>query len=133
MMRWLRSHTVRAVAVAAVVMLILLGYLDLFTALTSRDLGNVSLTAMAVLVTAFTGLYCIRSRWWSNRIGKVFLIKSTLLSLVMIQISVSSWTGSAYPGRDAVRLIIYVGGALAFVALLVTLWQEQQRDREGPR
>lgn len=133
MMRWLQSHTVRAVAAAAVVMLVLLGSLDLFTELTGRDLGNVSLTAMAVLVTAFTGLYYIRSRWWSNRIGKVFLIKSTLLSLVMIQISVSSWTGSAYPGRDTVRLVIYVGGALAFVALLVTLWQEQQQDREGPR
>lgn len=125
------SVTARCTVAAAVLWTVVLGYLHEMYDLSLRTLANTSLTAMAVLVTAFTVLYATRSNWRANHIGHLFLVKSTLLSLVLCQVSLSVWTGSSYPGRDQIRLAIYAGGALAFVGMLVSLWREQQRDRKG--
>lgn len=93
-------------------------------------LADVALTLMATAVVLFTILYGYRSAWNTNRIGKVFLVKSVLLSLVLVQVAVSVWTNSDYPFRDEIRLLIYASGFVAFVAMIRTLWREQQRDRE---
>lgn len=92
--------------------------------------ADIALTIMACTVLAFTLLYGLRSAWHTNRIGKVFLTKSAILSLVLIQVVVSVWTNSDYPFREIIRLIIYSSGVIAFIAMIRTLWQEQQRDRE---
>jgi hypothetical protein len=94
-----------------------------------RLAANISLTYIAILVTAFTVLYGLRSRWDSNLIGKAFFTKCCFLSLVLWQASASSWLGSDYPHRDHIRFVIYSFGAVAYLPMLVSLWREQQRDR----
>lgn len=91
--------------------------------------ADIALTAMAFLVLVFTLLYGFRSAWKTNRIGKIFLVKSSFLSLVLIQVCVSVWTSSYYPFRDEIRLTIYGLGALSFAVMIKSLWREQQRDR----
>lgn len=91
--------------------------------------ANVSLIYMAVLVTAFTVLYGVRSRWRGNRIGKVFFTKSVVLAFVLWQIVLATWD-TEFPWRQQLRFVIYTLGAIGYIPMLVTLWREQQRDRE---
>lgn len=89
-----------------------------------------SLACIAAWATMFAIRYAGWSRWWTNRIGKVYLAKSIILALVLIQAAVSVWWSGDYPGRDPVRFAIYALGSAALVSMLVTLWQEQRRDRK---
>ncbi|MHC9292054.1 putative phage holin [Mycobacterium sp. LTG2003] len=91
--------------------------------------ADVSLLAVAVLVLIFTAQYLGRSRWWTNRIGKVYLTKSVVLSLVLVQIAVALWWDTDYPFRQHIRFAIYALCAVAYVPMIATLWREQQRDR----
>ena len=94
-----------------------------------RVAANVSLVYMAALVTIFTVLYGWRSRWRVNRIGRVFLAKGVAFSLVLWQIVVATWIDTDYPYRQHIRFIIYSLGAVAYLAMVVTLWAEQRSDR----
>lgn len=91
--------------------------------------ADISLIYIAILTVVFAALYALRSRWWSNRIGKVYLAKSLILALVLVQAVMSIWWEDDYPGRQVIRFIIYSLGAVAYVPMLVSLWREQQRDR----
>lgn len=91
--------------------------------------ANVSLIYLAVLVTAFTVLYGLRSNWRANRVGQVFLIKSVFLSLVLVQIVLSSWWDADYPLRQQIRFILYTAGAWTYASMVVALYREQNRDR----
>ena len=91
--------------------------------------ADVSLIYIAILSAAFAVRYAGWSRWWTNRIGKVYLAKSVILALVLVQAMVSVWWQSDYPGRQIIRFIIYSMGAVVYVPMLVTLWREQRRDR----
>lgn len=93
--------------------------------------ANVALLCIGVLAVAFAALYGCRSRWWTNRIGKIYLAKSLILALVLVQAVVSVWWQDDYPGRQIIRFIIYSLGAVVYVPMLVSLWREQQRDRRG--
>ena len=93
--------------------------------------ANISIAVMAGAVNAFTVLYAWRSNWQSNRIGRIFLRKSLLLSLVLDQIVLSVWWDEDYPFRQHVRFALYALGAIAYVAMVVSLVQEQNRDRRG--
>ena len=93
--------------------------------------ADIALTLMAFAVLVFTLLYGFRSAWRTNRIGRVFLVKSSFLSLVLAQVCVSVWTQRDYPFRDEIRLVIYGLGFLSFLFMIRTLWREQQRDREA--
>lgn len=95
--------------------------------------ADISLAFIAVWATLFAIRYAVWSRWRSNRIGRVFLAKSVILALVLIQAAVSVWWPGDYPGRGVVRFAIYSLGSTAFVPMLVTLWQEQRRDRRKER
>lgn len=92
--------------------------------------ANSALLAIAVLVTAFGGLYGIRSRWKSNPIGRVFFAKSMVLPLVLWQAAASSWISTEYPGRQHVRFLIYTLGAIVYIPMIVALLREQKRDRQ---
>ena len=91
--------------------------------------ADVSLIYIAILSAAFAVRYAGWSKWWTNRIGKVYLAKSVILALVLVQAMVSVWWQSDYPGRQIIRFIIYSMGAVVYVPMLVTLWREQRRDR----
>lgn len=95
--------------------------------------ANVSLLVVAALVMVFAVLYLTRSRWWSNRIGKVYLTKSLVLSLILVQIAMALWWDADYPFRQHLRFAIYTLGAVAYVPMIVTLWREQRRDRRRRR
>lgn len=124
-MRWLYTIAVTMLAAALVV--------DVWFDPNYRLAANIALIAMTVLVAAFTLLYLARSRWWTNRIGKVYLAKSLMLALVLAQGSLAVWWAADFPGRERIRFGIYVLGAVAYVPMLVTLWREQRGDRKRRR
>lgn len=121
-MRWI--YVAGAVGIAATLAA------DIWTDIDYRIAANVSLVYIAVLASVFAALYGWRSRWWSNRIGKIFLVQSVLLAIVVVQGSVSVWWPDGhYPGKDYLRFAIYSLGAVAYVPMLISLWREQQADR----
>lgn len=97
-----------------------------------RVAANASLVYMAALVTIFTVRYGWRSNWRANTIGKVFLAKGIAFSLVLWQTVVATWIDTDYPYRQHVRFIIYSLGAIAYAAMVVTLWMEQRNDKRQP-
>lgn len=94
--------------------------------------ANISIAVLAGAVNVFTVLYWARSNWTANRIGKIFLQKCFFLSLVLNQIVLAVWWDTEYPFRQQVRFAIYALGAVAYLAMVVTLWREQQNDRHTP-
>lgn len=94
-----------------------------------KDAANLALLALSVLVTCFTLLYLVRSPWWRNRVGVIYAAKSTILSAVLIQITVSSLVSTEYSGRQPIRLAIYTLGALAYLPMIWSLAREQAEDR----
>lgn len=109
------------------VSLFLLG--DLWWTLDYELAANIAIAVLAVAVNVFTILYGFRSNWRANRIGRIFLRKCVFLSLVLNQIVFAVWFDSEYPGRQHVRFAIYALGAIAYVAMVISLWHEQQNDR----
>ena len=92
--------------------------------------ANLSLLYAAVLVNTFTLLYAFRSNWRANRIGRVYLIKSIMMSVFLDQVAMAIWWDEAFPGRQHVRFVIYTLTAIVYVPMLAALWREQQRNRE---
>lgn len=125
MMRWLYGAGLSAIAATIVS--------DVWVDPNYEWLANVALIAVAALTTAFALLYATRSRWWVNRVGKVYLAKSLILALVLIQAVVSVWWQDDYPGRQVIRFAIYSAGAIAYVSMLIALRREQRRDRREQR
>ncbi|MGW8936195.1 putative phage holin [Gordonia terrae] len=97
------------------------------------DVADWALVVLAVITSVFTLCYLIWQPWWKERVSIIYLGKSILLSLVLIQISASVWAGSDYPGRAWIRLTLYSGGALMMLALLVMLLVLQRRTRHERR
>lgn len=122
-MRWI--YAVGAAGVAATVIS------DIWIDVDYGLNADIALLCIGALAVAFAALYGGRSRWWTNRIGKVYLAKSLILALVLAQAVVSVWWQDDYPGRQIIRFVIYSLGAVAYVPMLVSLWREQQRDRIG--
>ncbi|OBK00053.1 hypothetical protein A5746_20940 [Mycolicibacterium conceptionense] len=120
-MRWI--YAIGAASVAATIIS------DIWFDVDYAINANIALLCIAVLTVVFAGLYASRSRWWANRIGKIYLAKSLILALVLVQAVVSVWWQDDYPGRQIIRFVIYSLGAVAYVSMLVSLWREQQRDR----
>ena len=91
--------------------------------------ANISLTVFAATTTVFVLLYGLRSRWWTNVVGRVFFTKAVILPLVLWQIVLSVWFNSHYPGREQVRFVIYTMAPVAYVVMVAVLWREQRGDR----
>lgn len=124
-MRWV--YVVGVAAVAATIAS------DIWFTIDYELAANVSLVYIAILGGAFAVLYAARSKWWTNRIGKVYLAASVILALVLAQASLSVWWHDDYTGRQMIRFVIYSLGALAYMPMIFTLWREQQRDRRNRR
>ena len=122
---------VRWAFLAALVLIPVVLVADVWFAINFEYLANISLNAMAGLAAAFTLLYGLRSKWWANRIGRAYLMTCVVLTLVLAQNVVTTWFNLEYPGRQHFRFAIYALGALAYLAMLLTLWREQQRDRSA--
>ncbi|BAX98839.1 hypothetical protein MSTE_03539 [Mycobacteroides stephanolepidis] len=91
-------------------------------------LANAALCVLAVQMVGYTATYMLGSRgWWRSRLGKTYAVKSVLLTLVLIQNSASSLSDQDYPGRNGVRLAVYVGGVLAVQALWIILRRYQRQ------
>jgi len=91
--------------------------------------ANTALPAIAVPVTIFTALYGFRSKWWANRLGKIFLAKSIFLSAVLWQATASVWIDADYPYRHEIRFAIYGLMAVSYWGMVASLLTQQRRDR----
>ncbi|QWY84732.1 membrane protein [Gordonia phage YungMoney] len=95
--------------------------------------GDVCLLAIAVMMSVFGLTYGFRSQWDTNDVGKIFLWKSAIVSVLFLQVALSSMTSSEYPGRDYVRPILYTLGFISYIAMEVSLVRRQQADRARVR
>lgn len=95
-----------------------------------RLAGSVALIAVAVLAGVFTALYVGRSRWWVNRIGKVYATKSIVLAVVLTQAVLAVWWPGDYPYREQIRYCVYTLGAVVYVPMILTLWRAQHTDND---
>lgn len=102
---------------------------DIWLDVDYRLAANIALLFAAVGVTGFTLLYGFRSKWRSNRIGRVYLVKCIVFSVVLLQIVAASWIDEDFAFRQQIRFAIYLAGALVYIPMLISLWREQQRDR----
>lgn len=107
--------------------------LDVWLTIDYRFWANVALLAIALLVNVFTFRYAFWSNWRANRIGRIYLNKCLVLSLVLDQIVLASWWDAEYPGRQHVRFAVYALGAVVYVPMVISLWQEQRKDRRHRR
>ncbi|MHA4848573.1 putative phage holin [Rhodococcus sp. MSC1_016] len=98
-----------------------------------KNVADWTLLVFAGLVGCFALTYVTRSPWWRNRIGEIYLVKSVILSLVLVQISLATWVSTEYPGRQVVRLIVYTLGIISYVVMLWALVREQNEDRRRKR
>ena len=103
---------------------------DIWTEPNYHLAGSVALLCIALLTVTFTALYVSRSRWWSNRIGKVYATKSVVLAVVLVQLAVTVWWPGDYPFRYQIRWTVYALGAVVYVPMILTLLREQNRDRK---
>lgn len=101
-----------------------------FPDVSDKTWGNVSLFLVSTQLLVFTLLYGLRSHWNINPVGRMFLWHSTIMSLLMFQVSVSTWTDASYPGREYIRPIVYALGILSYAAMTWTLVRQQQKDRQ---
>ncbi|GAC70712.1 putative phage holin [Gordonia soli] len=99
--------------------------------MTAKMIADIAICVLAFEQLVFTVQYVVKSPWWASNLGKVYALKSTLWTLVVLQVAVSVSTGSEYPGRHYVRLVIYVGGAVAMVWLWLMLRRYQEEGREA--
>lgn len=97
------------------------------------DWADYALAALAIDTTIFTAVYAIWQPWWKERVSQIYLAKSVLLSLVLLQISASVFAGSDYPYRAEIRFTLYSLGALMMFALLIMLLVLQHRTRSDRR
>lgn len=96
----------------------------------TQTLANTALLVLAVEMVIFTFTYAAGSPWWATPLGKIYIAKTVLLTLVLVQNTASALTSADYPGRHQIRLSIYAGGAIAMMLLWVMLRRYQ---REGKR
>lgn len=95
-----------------------------------RDVANLIMLVLAVLVSVFTVLYLVRSPWEKNEIGRIYAAKSLILTFVLIQGLIAMGIGADYPGRQYVRAGLYGLGVVAYVGMLISLLKYQREDRE---
>lgn len=99
--------------------------------MTVKLIADIALCVLAGGQFAFTAQYVLRSPWWSTEIGKIYALKSVLWTLVVLQVAASVLTESEYPGRQYLRISIYIGGAVSIAVLWWLLRRIQQQGRDA--
>jgi len=105
---------------------------DIWFHIDYRVAANISLIYVASLTTIFHLLYALRSNWKANRVGKIFFVKTVFLPVMLWQIVLSTWWDTDYPFRQQIRFAIYSLMVIAYLAMVVALWNEQRADRKDP-
>lgn len=100
--------------------------------MTVTGYGNWLLAVLAAAMWVFTIRYAFWSRWWTNRVGRVFLPEKVIMSTALTQVALSALTSSSYPGRDWARIVVYGLGALSLIVMTVLLVRIQRSDQPRP-
>ncbi len=100
--------------------------------MTTETVANAALCVLAGEMVVFLLTYAIGSPWWATRLGQIYIVKTTLLTLVLLQNAASVLSDADYPGRHPLRLVIYAGGAIAMLALWAML-RRYQREGKAQR
>lgn len=87
--------------------------------------GTVIITVAAVLMWAFALDYS-RAPWWSNPGGRLVMVALVSLATVSSLVAVRNLFG-AWPGMEAVRLLVYAGATVA----VVWAWTVHRRAQRG--
>ena len=98
-----------------------------------RTFGDWASLAFLVAVTVYTAIYFARFPWKSSVLTRIFATKNVLVVLYAAQVQASIWLGSAWLGRDWVRVVVNTLCSVAYVALTIAmLWmQKRQQERES--
>ena len=91
-------------------------------------LANIALCILAVEMVIYMLTYTGGSPWWSTPLGRIYAIKTVMLTLVLMQNAAGVLSEQAYPGRDLVRFGIYWGSVFAMAGLW---WMLRRYQRQG--
>ena len=89
------------------------------------DGGTVIIAVAAVLMWLFAADYA-RSPWWTNPGGRLVMTALVSLATVSTLVAVRNLFG-AWPGMEAVRLLVYAGATVA----VVWAWTVHRRAQRG--
>jgi hypothetical protein len=67
-----------------------------------------SLVVGCGLIVLFTLLYGVGFRWWRTRAGRAVLGVFISVSLLLLSIVIAKTVGGDYPGRDVLRLVVFI-------------------------
>lgn len=125
------SKRTRVVAWSSAAVLVVAALLAWLPTRWANVTGDVFLAAMAFELVLFTTIYIVRSKPFRTAIGTIFARKSIVFSLVMIHITVSVLIERLYPGRDVLRMVVYLAGAVVYIPMITSLVREQNAQRRG--
>ena len=89
------------------------------------DGGTVIIAVAALLMWGFALDYA-RSPWWTNPGGRLVMVALVTLAAVSTLVSVRNLFG-AWPGMEALRLLVYAGATVA----VVWAWTVHRRVQRG--
>ena len=94
-----------------------------------RTIGDWSSLAVLIAVLVYTTIYFTKFPWRSTILTRIFATKNLLVVLFSAQIQASIWLGSAWFGRDWIRLAVNVLCSAAYIALAAVMLWMQNRER----
>lgn len=95
-----------------------------------RTFGDWASLSFLLAVTVYTAMYFAKFPWRSSVLTRIFATKNVLVVLYAAQVQASIWLGSAWLGRDWVRLVVNTLCSVAYVALTVAMLRMQKRQQE---
>jgi len=82
--------------------------------------GDLVLGLALIPELTFLVIYMTTAKWWKTAIGRMFVIAQLAIVLVSVVVLLSLILGTAYAGRDWVRLIGYSAHFAGQIVFLVT-------------
>ncbi|ADD80816.1 holin [Rhodococcus phage ReqiDocB7] len=121
-----KAKAVKVVAVLGGVAVVLTG--------NSQLVGNIFITAIAVLSWTFCLIYVTQFDWRHTFAGRSILYDQLVLAALSTHVAASNWVD--YPFRDQIRPVLYLVSMLAVLNLLVTFliyeygWGSREKEEE---
>lgn len=97
---------------------------------TINTIANYVVLAYVIPLAAFILLYAIRSPWRSTELGVALMIQKVAFTTLILIILASYFIGSAYPGREWVRLFGFLAVGATLVMDVVNLLRYQRIARK---
>lgn len=98
---------------------------------TLDQVAHVLIYLAAVPAIAFPFLYFFRSPWRNTAESKTMMILGSALGLIFALIVLNTATDNSYPGRDFIRIGVYLYLVFALYRLCAQLLIVQHRQRTG--